>query len=229
MNTKHLFLLLLAPLCCWGETSTATKPVIAMIDRQNGLSPTLLSVGTNSFTFSVEWSPDVKFPEEWLHIMGKLDAEQHWWDNLRTLNLNPANRADLVANGHWHDLDFPIEGGLTQGKATFEILYEDLPWSTSEKSKSRLAEKAFFSVVVPDPDDPGWLPSAEEREAIKKQEEEMMRKESEAKAEAPVDTGAADGSEEGGATASPLHRLWPYLAILPCALVLFYLMRRKQP
>jgi hypothetical protein len=243
MKNRLLFLsLLITSLWCRGEADNAAKPVIAMIDRQNGLTPTLLSVGTNSFTFSVEWTPDVEFPEGWIELMGKLNEDQGWWDSLYDLVVD----TEICASTLWHS-HYPVEGGVTHGKAIFEVQYASLPWATRDEQKAQLAEKAFFSVVVPDPNEANaWIIEEVRKEMEAEKNAEKAAREM---GQAPVETTAGqtpdmNGGQSGAIPPEPPHpgkvegerprepnapvRRWLYLAALPLVLAALYFMRRRK-
>ena len=206
MKLSRLTLLLITPLCCWGETN---KPVrdYKMIDMQNGLSYALLDVGKTSFTFSVEWPLDMEIPTGTLYLFYKLDVRSGWsW--ARELVLDPTKR-----EGDGSGVSrFPVEYNPAQRKAIFEIQYKALAKSHLEKEK--FERQAFFQVSIAPLGDTGWLPSQEEIE----EELAKMRKEREggAKAEFKMEV-------EGKSS-----YLWLYVCILLGALcAVFYFVRRK--
>ena len=131
MKIMNLFLFLLMPLYCLGEPNKPARDY-TMINLQDGLTCTLLDVGTTSFTFSVEWSLETEAPNRWLFLMGKLDLEPEVWSGLITLEINP-----------------------DQGNATFEIRYDALPWYYFDFERPLFEQKAFFSVIESDPNTPG--------------------------------------------------------------------------
>jgi len=221
--------LLVAPFCCLGA---ANKPVrnFTMVDMQNGLTPTLLSVGPTSFTFSVEWTPDVKFPEEQLYLMSKPDAETPWWSVIAVLYLNPANKVGIYV-----DDCFPVEGGIAHGKATFEVLDQYIP--SLYREESNFAEKAFFSVEIPDPNYTGLEELEKELRAMTPEELREYDKRLEESLKAPMPAAEAtasptsrmenqdDGQSEGQ---KKTNRLWLYLGILLGVFcIAFYCVRKK--
>ena len=194
-----------------------------MIDRNNGLTPTLLSVGSTSFTFSVEWALDLEIPDNRFSLMGMFELDG-WWDSLGNLDVDP-----------------------TKGKAVFEVPYRHLAWNSFEDSRAKLAKKAFFSVVVLDPNHTGieWILEEIEKEKKQKEEEEKMLKieeEKKKKEEAEqmqkieeaqkkkedAEQMPSVKDEQSREVASSPNRLWLYLAGLPVILALLYLVRRKR-
>ena len=120
----------------------------AVVDVNNGLILTLVSVGTTSFTLRVEWSLDLEIPENSLDLMGRFEQDGVW-ENLAFLGVEQ-----------------------TKGGITCELLYDHLTWSNFEDTKAQLAEKAFFCVEIPDPEYTGieWI------EAERRAEKEAERK-----------------------------------------------------
>ena len=149
MTIKHLLFLVIAPLCCWGEPSNAPARNYSTVNFGNGLTCTLLEVGTTSIIFSVEWSPDIETPGT-LNLIGKLHSELRGWDFLYELDLDLSNREELerVVDGSM-DSRFPKEIDIAQRKAIFEVQYNVIVWCYLEPSRTLFWEKAFFSVQLP--------------------------------------------------------------------------------
>ena len=127
---KHLLPLLIAPICCLGETSVTPERDYTMVDLHNKLTTKLLDVGTTSMTIYVEWPLDIEIPDGWFDLMGKLDIEKRHWHSLTTL-----------------------ETDLTRGKAMFELLYDDIFWTPPEYAEvfKGFEKKGFFAVRIPGP------------------------------------------------------------------------------
>jgi hypothetical protein len=201
-----------------GETNKPARDY-KMFNKENGLTTTMLDIGTTSFTFSVEWQLDTEIPTGTLYLFGNRHMEDSWWSWMCELVLEPTIiRYD---NGL---TPYPREYDLIQRKATFEIPYDVLPKEYNDFKNAEFAGKGLFHVGVPPADDTGWLPSREEMEVelakIKEEEKERRKKQLEMwKKE----------SEENRAAASPPSRnhLWLYLAILPLAFAVLYFVRRK--
>jgi len=229
MKTKKLIFI---SLCLFATCTTAEETPArnyAFVDVKNGLTCTLLNVGTTSFVFSVEWSPDIELHKGIISLMGNFEADTPWWSNLLDLDLNPANRVGHYASDRWR-LRFPVEGGIAYGKATFEVLYDELPWYYWEDDKAKLEQQAFFYVIVPDPDDLGWVPSQEEREELRAFEE-TKRKQGKAQTSPPsheekAELGIENEELEVEKQETP-NRLWLYTALAFFLFVMFYLVRRK--
>ena len=121
MNIRHLFFLLILPLCCFGERD------YKMIAQNNGLTAELLAVGPTSLTFSVVRSPDIEKDEvTWVSLIGKLDIEKKGWYQLTNL-----------------DFEQP------HGKTIFEVPYSQLIWHNVDEYKSAFEKKAWFSLLLP--------------------------------------------------------------------------------
>jgi len=202
-----------------------------MVDIQDGLTCKLLAVGTTSFTFSVEWKPDVKFPEEQLSLMCKRDPDQHWWDDIAGLYLNPANKVGIYMNDC-----FPIEGGITHGKATFEVLDQYIP--SLYRERMALSEKVFFGVTIPDPNFTGLEALEKELRAMAPEELREYDKRLEESLKAPIPavestaspTRRAENQDDGqGEGHGKSNRLWLILVLVPIILAVVYFVRRARP
>ena len=150
MTKKHLLFLFIAPLCCWGETNNTPARNYSMVNFGNEFTSTLLDVGTTSFTFSVEWSPDIETPGK-LDLIGKLlSGGTRGWNPLYELDLDLSNREELerVVDGSM-DSRFPKEIDIAQRKAIFEVQYNVIVWCYLEPENAYFLEKAFFSVQLP--------------------------------------------------------------------------------
>ena len=140
MIMKCLVFLVIAPLCCWGETRKPARDY-TMIDVQNGLNAKLLEIGTTSFTFFVEWPLGMDIESKWMILFGKFHLDSGW-NGLVTMEIDPL-----------------------QGNATFEIEYDAVPWSYFETEKVKFEQRAFFHFAVQPLDDTGWLgPRPEDEE-----------------------------------------------------------------
>jgi hypothetical protein len=115
-----------------------------MIDLKNGLTTKLLEIGKTSLTFSVEWKLGVKYEEDTLSLMGKLNIEEQGWNPVQILYLDPTRCRD----NDWTS-SFPVAFDPAQRKATFEIPYSHIMWYNDEEEKEDFEKKAFFSVRVP--------------------------------------------------------------------------------
>ena len=217
MKVKPLLLIALCLLVGYATAEEKPKHNYSFVDVTNGLHCTLLNVGSTSFTFSVEWSLDLEIPDRWFFLHGKLDMDQVAWDFLTHLNVDP-----------------------TQGRATFEIIYDHLPWSSWEESKAKLEKQAFFHLIVPDPNDPGWLPKTpedfgeEEAPPVTTAEAEARKVE-----QAEPQAGSVPSCvEKLGMTNDKLeteepvktNHAWLYLALALCAVcAILYALRKKRP
>ncbi|MCL1921542.1 MAG: hypothetical protein FWG50_10800, partial [Kiritimatiellaeota bacterium] len=185
MKTKALFFISLCLLMAFAAAEEKPARNYSFVDMQNGLTCQLLVVGTNSFTFSVEWTPDVEFPEGLLCLMGNFDVDTPWWSYLLDLGLNPA-----------------------QGKATFEVRYDALPWYAWEDDKARLEQQAFFHVVVPDPNEANaWIIEEVRKEMeAEKNAEKAAREMGQAHVETTAgQTPDMNGGQSGAVPPEPPH------------------------
>ena len=149
MTTKYLPFLLIVPLCCWGEPNNTPTRNYSMVNFGNGLTSTLLEVGTTSITFSVEWSPEMETPGA-LDLIGKLHSGARRWNFLYELDINLSNRAEVErVVGDSMGSRFPKEIDIAQRKAIFELQYNVIAWCYLEPEKTYFSEKAFFSVQLP--------------------------------------------------------------------------------
>jgi len=135
MNTRiNLMLLyLLAGTAIAGTNAPARD--YTMINFDTGLTTTILNVGTTSFTFVVEWSPNVDTPRT-LTLMGRLLPETRGWSGLYELEIDKVQSA--VAHLDWSSR-FPKEVDLKQRKAIFEVLYRVIPWYSVLTSHWRIS------------------------------------------------------------------------------------------
>ena len=201
MTMKYLFFLCVIPLCAWGKKSEMPARDYSMVNFGSSLTSTLLDVGTTSFTFSVEWSPDIETPGN-LDLIGKLlSGGTQGWNFLYGLDLDLSNREELerVVDGSM-DSRFPKELDIAQRKAIFEIQYNVIVWCYLERSKTLFLEKAFFSVQR--------SVSEEDWDSVYKDEDNNEKTE-------PPKTA---------------NRLWLYLVLslgVLCAIVYFF-MRKKS-
>ncbi|MCL2105153.1 MAG: hypothetical protein FWH21_08925 [Kiritimatiellaeota bacterium] len=214
MNYKHLFFMFIIPLCCLSETNKPTRDY-KMVDMQNGLTTTMLNIGTTSFAFSVEWSHNLEIPgDKWLYLFGKRHVDA-WWNLVMCIEVDPTER-----------------------KATFEIPYYRLPEEYHDYENTRFKE-GFFHVSVPPPDDTGWLPSREEIEEelakIRAEREGMVKP-------PPAEDESSDGipavesgsgfqpsgqADTTGTTAGSRRYLWLCAGIALALCAVFYFVRKK--
>ena len=246
MNMKALFFI---SLCLFITGATADgKPArdYTTVNLDDRLTVTMLNVGTTSFTFSVEWSPDVEFPEGVLNLMSKLDTKEPWWDNAVGLFINPTDRAGDHSNEYYSR--FPVEGGFTHGKAIFEILDGTFPDLYQEEMA--LASKITFSVTIPDPNFTGLEGIEEKLRKMTPDELQEFTKQLDEELKAPIKsiteqvTTVEDG-QSGAVPPEPPHpgkvegerprepnapvgHAWLYLAILPLVLAALWLLRRRK-
>jgi len=209
MKLSRLTLLLITPLCCWGETN---KPVreYKMFNKENGLTTTMLDIGTTSFTFAVEWQLDTEIPTGTLYLFGNRHMEDSWWSWERELVLDQT-QMNPYGNGVSR---FPVEYDPVQRKAIFEIHYRILSEEYNDFKNAEFAGKGLFHVSAPPLNDTGWLPSPEEIE----EELAKIRKEREggAKVELKMDVERKS------------NYLWIYAGILIGMLcAVSYFLRRK--
>jgi len=72
-------------LCLLTNTATAETNTLSrdyrMVNLDNGVTSTLLEVGTTSVTFAVDWLLESPVPEK-LMLLGKRDMEDEWWSFL---------------------------------------------------------------------------------------------------------------------------------------------------
>ena len=156
MKTKPLFSLLLCLLAVCTivlilKQKTVLggmhKPVITMVNFPTGITNTLLKVGATSFTFSVEWPPNMNIPRQ-LTLYGKLQPDSDGWDSLEELEIDPVKKRSvaLLLGEQWNS-SFPVEVYTSQNKAIFEIPYDTLFWNyMGEEKKEAMKKQAFFSV-----------------------------------------------------------------------------------
>ncbi|MCL1921543.1 MAG: hypothetical protein FWG50_10805 [Kiritimatiellaeota bacterium] len=224
MKTKALFFISLGLLMTFAAAEEKTVRNYTMVDRQNGLTSTLLSIGTTSLTFSVEWSRDMDMPDRWFYLMGKFDLAEAW-NTLVIMGVDP-----------------------TKGKTIFEIPYDDFTWCRDEDSKAKLEKQAFFSVEIPDPNDTnGWIIEEVRKEMeAEKNAEKAAREEGQAHVETTAgQTPDMNGGQSGEVPPEPPHpdktegerprepnapvgHAWLYLAILPLVLAALWLLRRRK-
>jgi len=139
MKTKSFLCLCIVPFCGLSETPARDY---TMVPFPNGPTSTMLEIGTTSFTFVIEWASDISTLGK-LDLVGKLDLDSDAWSALIELDLDSANKTDSFVD--WHSR-FPTNVDQDQKKATFEILYDEIPWYYMEETKSDFAQRAFFSV-----------------------------------------------------------------------------------
>ena len=215
MKFKPLLLLLIMPYCCLGETNKPARDY-KMVDMQNGLTTTMLDVGTTSFTFSVEWAGKLEIPDDkWLFLFANLN-EDSWWS-----------------------FEMGIEVDPTLGKAIVEIPYTWLSEEYYDFENAHFKGKAFFCVSAPPPDDEGCLPSREEIE----EELAKIRAEREGMVKPPLaedkSSGGIPAVESGGgsqpsgqadttgATLGSRRYLWLCAGIAFALCAVFYFLRKK--
>jgi len=234
MKTTKLILLLVIPLCCFGEITIDPQPKISMVNFPDGLINTLLDVGTTSFTFSVEWSLDVEIPEK-IDLIGKLHLEPgvEEWSFLYELEIDQSQSA--LADYGWFSR-FPVEVDLAQRKATFEILYSRIVWCYSEPEMTYFCQKASFSVITPDQRKTLGLDDDEEEETptviktiAEHQDNETKSSTTNRTHELKIRKEGLGIEDEGRATASPLirTRLWLCTGIALALCAVFYFVRKK--
>ena len=136
MKIKSLFLvaLCLNAICATIEANTPERDY-TMVDLHNRLTTKLIDVGTTSITISVEWPLDIEIESKWFDLLGKGNIEERGWDYLTFLEFDQ-----------------------TQGKAMFEILYDEMPWNDFEWLKVRYEKKVFLAVRIPIPTNLPWGP-----------------------------------------------------------------------
>jgi len=151
MNTQISKVTVFLLFCLFtGKAMTTPARDYTMVNTDNGLTSTILDIGTTSFTFRVEWSGKLEIPgDKWLFLMGRRRVDSVW--NFMTgIEVDPA-----------------------QGKATIELPYNWLPEEYYDFGKA-FKGKAFFHVSAPPADDTGWLgPRPEEEEPQNKVETEQ--------------------------------------------------------
>ena len=133
MKMKKLLPLLIAPICCLGETSVTPERDYTMVDLHNRLTTKLLNVGTTSMTVYVEWPLNIEIPDGEFCLLGKLDIKERGWYELEGLDVDKR-----------------------QGKATFEVLYDKIFWTPPEYPEyaedfKGFEKKAFFAIRIPGP------------------------------------------------------------------------------
>jgi len=217
-----------------------------MINFDTGLTTTILEVGTTSFTFVVEWKPDVD-TQRTLTLMGRLLPETRGWSGLHELDLNPANRADLAERSGgfdgW-DSRFPKEIDLDNRKAIFEVQYSIIEWCDPETGEIYFSRRAFFSVQWSVESEEEWwnVYGSEENEnfgvtayelgIVKRTESRTQEQESDEK-QTPITNDETLNivvveDEQENATASSPNRLWFYAALALLLSAVFYFVRRKK-
>jgi len=243
MKNTTLSLLLIAPLCCLGETSNTSVRDYTMVDLRNGLITELLEIGPTSFTFSVEWPLDIKIAEGRLCLMGKLNPETRGWSFLKELDLDPTHKTGPFLEGSWHSR-FPVKVDQVQRKATFEILYDELVWYYMEWEKAKFEKKAAFSVRVPVITNSPFGTNKGLYEEDDEEDDEEEKVTSTATVEAggqdggqggvvPSPTGSTDGfqpsgqADTTGATAGDRRYLWLCVGIALALYAVFYFLRKK--
>ena len=140
MNYKHLFFLLIMPLCCLGEP-TSTRDYV-MVNYDTGLTSTMLDIGKTSFTFVVEWSPNTNTPWR-LDLLSRLLPETRGWGGLLELELDFAK--SVFKDEGWC-FRYPIKFDPTQRKAVFEIPYRAVIWNVWDREREMFEQRAFFTV-----------------------------------------------------------------------------------
>jgi len=218
ITKRNLFLnLLVASHCCLGETDTAPPRDYTMVDLRNGLTTTLHEVGTTSFTFTVEWPVNMEIAFGQLCLMGKVNAKARGWNFMRELRVNP-----------------------TQGKATFEVQYFEIP--SSPLKHLDFSKKAFFAVRVPDltnsleGNNRGKYEEDDESDGFEVwwtndvNEEVGNNAEAEEGKEGRVAASrrAGHGEAEQVAEAPSSHYVWLYLGISAAFCAVLYVVRRKK-
>ena len=240
MNTQTKLMLL----CLFVSTAIAGTNVPArdytMINFDTGLTTTILEVGTTSFTFVVEWSPDVSIPRT-LTLMGRLLPETRGWSSLEELELDKANSA-VAHLDDWYSR-FPVEFDITRRKATFEIPYRVIPWYHMEPENLKFAQRAFFSVQWPVESEEEWwnVYGSEENEKFgvtayelgivkkmenQKQEQELDEEQTPISNDKTLKIVVTEDEQDNSMASSP-NRLWLYAGIVLLLSAVFYFVRRK--
>jgi len=234
MKTRYI---LLSSLCLLACTIRAEDKPLArdytLVDLNNRLTTKLLNVGTTSMTIYAEWPLDIEVPNGWFYILGKLDVTERGWHELACLDV---------------DKD--------QGKATFEILYDDMfryPSALVEVFKG-FEQKAFFAIRIPgrphtplgaasgiyeedDETDVFDLPTATTTEVQDAGQNEAQTSPS---ATTPADRQAQQTSphlgrlettdeELGVEEPNETNRLWLFAGIIFCLYAICHFLRKKSP
>jgi len=157
MKTKLFFLVLLClGVCCAVVLMPKRRTIsedtpklkITMVNFTNGLTSTLLDVGTTSFLFSVEWPLDMKLPIK-LDLISKLNLNADVWHRASELELDPLKQKSVYESvGYEWDSRFPVTVDLAQRKAIFEFQFD---WFVDiHKERDDYTNHVFFSVQTPD-------------------------------------------------------------------------------
>ena len=232
---KNKFFLIIS-LCLFATCVTAKEKLTrnyATTNLDERLAVTMLDVGTTSFTFSVEWSPDVEFPERQLYLMSKLDTKEPYWDAIAVLYIDPIDRTEDSPHEHYSKI--PVESGLAHRKAVFEIPDDSFPGLYIEEMT--LASKITFSVTIPDPNFTGLesieaevraaaLAVATAEAEVKNAEHAETQVLSMPSREKQLEKSNEELEMEDPAKA---NNVWLYLLVSFCAIcVVLYVLRKKR-
>ena len=218
MDTRiNLMLLCLLAGTAIAEMNTPARDY-RVVNFDNGITSTLLEIGTTSVTFSVECAPDTTVPDK-VVVLGKLNMDWDAWNFWGEMDVIQTQGLFIVE--YPYEWVLPLEPNVTMfaQKAFFslQIFISDEDWEATWG-----ADGYGTNGVVSSPINAQFTETKEDRimmvSSPNREDKLRMRNEELRIGEEELEVEKQETS----------NRLWLYLTILPCILAILYLMRKKR-